>query len=109
MKYPTKFWERSWHSSVRGPNFHSFHVAFMKCFGKKLESGILELNMNIIDLCSTRIGKSSLAAALFRLVDASSGKIELDGIDISRVGLEDLRSNMSAIPQDPVLFAGTIR
>ena len=63
--------------------------------------------LNII--CSTPIGKSSLAAALFRLVDASSGKIELDGIDISRVGLEDLRSNMSAIPQDPVLFAGTIR
>ena len=54
-------------------------------------------------------GKSSLAAALFRLVDGSSGRIELDGIDISRVGLKDLRSKMSAIPQDPVLFAGTIR
>ena len=72
-----------------------------------LDLPLLRRKLNMI--CSNSTGKSSLAAALFRLVDASSGKIELDGIDISRVGLEDLRSNMSAIPQDPVLFAGTIR
>ncbi len=54
-------------------------------------------------------GKSSLAAALFRLVEAAGGRVEVDGVDVSRVALSELRAKLSAIPQDPVLFAGTIR
>jgi len=70
----------------------------------------------IIPACSkvgvcgrTASGKTSLLKLLFRLIPVESGTIEVDGLDISRVNLEVLRSRMTMISQDPVLFAGTLR
>ncbi|KAL8874198.1 MAG: hypothetical protein Q9174_000426 [Haloplaca sp. 1 TL-2023] len=57
----------------------------------------------------TGAGKSSLALALFRGLEAESGKIVIDDIDIGLVGLQDLREAITIVPQDPTLFTGTIR
>ncbi|CAD6187548.1 unnamed protein product [Caenorhabditis auriculariae] len=57
----------------------------------------------------TGAGKSSVTLSLFRIIEAAEGNIIIDGINIADIGLHDLRSFLTIIPQDPVLFSGTLR
>ena len=57
----------------------------------------------------TGSGKSSILQTLFRLVEVSSGRIMIDGVDIKSVGLHILRKSIAFIPQSPFLIQGTIR
>lgn len=57
----------------------------------------------------TGAGKSSLTLGLFRIIEPAGGNIFIDGIDIYALGLHDLRSRLTIIPQDPVLFSGSLR
>ncbi|KAG5421468.1 YBT1 [Candida metapsilosis] len=57
----------------------------------------------------TGAGKSTIITAFFRFLDPESGSIKIDGIDITTIGLRNLRQAITIIPQDPTLFAGTIR
>ncbi|DBA69271.1 TPA: hypothetical protein ACH3X2_14313 [Trebouxia sp. C0005] len=54
-------------------------------------------------------GKSTLMTSLYRIVEPCGGRIIIDGIDVSQLGLTDLRSRLALVPQDPVIFSGTVR
>lgn len=63
-----------------------------------------------IGICGrTGSGKSTLMMALFRLVELERGSVTIDGVDIGKVGLREFRSRLAIIPQEPVMFRGTIR
>ncbi|EDL94263.1 rCG57643, isoform CRA_a [Rattus norvegicus] len=57
----------------------------------------------------TGAGKSSLTNCLFRILESAGGQIIIDGIDVASIGLHDLRERLTIIPQDPILFSGSLR
>ena len=57
----------------------------------------------------TAAGKSTITMALTRIVELASGKVEIDGVDISKVHIKKLRKKITMIPQDPVIFTGSLR
>uniref|UniRef100_A0A8C9YJ33 ATP-binding cassette, sub-family C (CFTR/MRP), member 6b, tandem duplicate 2 n=1 Tax=Sander lucioperca TaxID=283035 RepID=A0A8C9YJ33_SANLU len=84
-------------------------------YRKGLDWALNDINIDIQDrekvgiVGRTGAGKSSLALGIFRILEAAKGRIFIDGIDIAQIGLHDLRSRITIIPQDPVLFSGSLR
>ncbi|KAJ3170330.1 Multidrug resistance-associated protein 1 [Geranomyces variabilis] len=94
------------------------NITFDGCVLRYKEGGVDVLKNICLNIKSTEkigivgrtgSGKSTLLTALLRIVELADGVIKIDGIDISKIGLNDLRSNIAIIPQEPVLFVGTIR
>ena len=87
----------------------------MMSYREGLPPVLKNLNVDIkpsekIGVCGrTGAGKSSLFQMLFRMMEASSGSIMVDGVDLRTLGLDDVRNAISIIPQEPTLFSGTIR
>uniref|UniRef100_A0A8C6TA35 ATP-binding cassette, sub-family C (CFTR/MRP), member 6b, tandem duplicate 1 n=1 Tax=Neogobius melanostomus TaxID=47308 RepID=A0A8C6TA35_9GOBI len=92
-------------------NFEEFGLQYRT----GLDWALKDISFNIQDgekigiVGRTGAGKSSLALGLFRILESAHGWICIDGTDISLIGLHDLRSRLTIIPQDPVLFSGTLR
>jgi len=125
--------ERVHHYAYELPNEAAFHIESTKPNQSWPSTGQIEfknltmsyqvglppvlknINLSIkggekIGICGrTGAGKSTIMVALYRLAEISGGSIEIDGIDIATLGLNELRIKLSIIPQDPVLFQGTIR
>ncbi|CDH53089.1 multidrug resistance-associated protein 1 [Lichtheimia corymbifera JMRC:FSU:9682] len=88
-------------------------------YGARYRSGLdlalRDLSMNVSPkekigiVGRTGAGKSSMSLSLFRIIEAAEGNITIDGVDIASLRLFDLRSRLTIIPQDPVLFAGSVR
>jgi ABC-type multidrug transport system fused ATPase/permease subunit len=84
-------------------------------YRKGLDLVLKDINLNIKPrekvgiVGRTGAGKSSLTLALFRIIEPAGGNIVIDNIDTSNIGLHDLRSRLSIIPQDAAIFEGTIR
>uniref|UniRef100_A0A673AZ78 ABC-type glutathione-S-conjugate transporter n=1 Tax=Sphaeramia orbicularis TaxID=375764 RepID=A0A673AZ78_9TELE len=84
-------------------------------YRKGLDWALKDISISIQDrekvgiVGRTGAGKSSLALGIFRILEAVKGRICIDGVNIAQLGLHELRSRLTIIPQDPVLFSGTLR
>ncbi|KAI9304779.1 P-loop containing nucleoside triphosphate hydrolase protein [Cunninghamella echinulata] len=106
----TKIAPSDW-PSKGGIEFQNLHIKYAPDLDLVLKGISFKVNpgekVGIVG--PTGCGKSTLTLSVFRFLEAFSGKIMIDGIDISALSLEQLRSNLTIIPQDPVLFSGTVR
>uniref|UniRef100_A0A672SIN9 Multidrug resistance-associated protein 1 n=1 Tax=Sinocyclocheilus grahami TaxID=75366 RepID=A0A672SIN9_SINGR len=90
---------------------HNFGLRYRE----DLELAISDISVNIEGaekvgiVGRTGAGKSSLTLGLFRIIEAAQGEIHIDGVNIAELGLHELRSRITIIPQDPVLFSGSLR
>lgn len=84
--------------------YHEFGVAVLKSVSLNIKA---KEKIGIVG--RTGSGKSTLLISLLRIVESCEGKITIDGIDVSKIGLHDLRNKVTIIPQEPILFVGTIR
>ncbi|XP_038632461.1 canalicular multispecific organic anion transporter 2 isoform X3 [Scyliorhinus canicula] len=91
--------------------FHGYSVRYREGLDLVLKN--LSLNVHggekVGIVGRTGAGKSSMTLCLFRIIEAAQGEIIIDGVKIADIGLHDLRSKLTIIPQDPVLFSGTLR
>lgn len=103
---PTKYWP-----DAGTVEFRNFQVRYRDGLDLVLKGITFTVNggEKIGIVGRTGAGKSSLTLALFRIIEPAGGSIIIDGQDISKMGLHDLRSRLTIIPQDPVLFAGSLR
>ncbi|KAI3449010.1 hypothetical protein Pfo_005675 [Paulownia fortunei] len=96
-------------------NLASEAPLLLKTAGLQQTGQILEIFVS--QICRKKVGvvgrtgsgKSTLIQAIFRIVEPREGSIIIDDVDISKIGLHDLRSRLSIIPQDPTMFEGTVR
>ena len=91
-------------SSSQTENVNEATERFLKNLNLKIDPGE---KVGIVG--RTGAGKSSLTLALFRILEPITGKIFIDGVDITDIGLIDLRKSLTIIPQDPLLFSGSLR
>ncbi|KAI9818496.1 MAG: hypothetical protein M1827_000555 [Pycnora praestabilis] len=90
-------------------------ISYTTRYREDLDPVLKKISFNILPgekvgiVGRTGAGKSSLALALFRGLEAEEGKILIDDVDIGLIGLQDLRESITIVPQDPTLFTGTIR
>lgn len=84
-------------------------------YRKDLDLVLRDVNFEIkagekVGVCGrTGAGKSSLTMVLYRIIEVESGTVSIDGVDVGELGLHDLRSRLSIIPQDSQMFAGSLR
>ncbi|KAL9236276.1 hypothetical protein vseg_010967 [Gypsophila vaccaria] len=105
-KRPSREWPREGHIELK--NLHIRYSPDLPMVLKGITCTIpAKTTVGVVG--RTGSGKSTLIQALFRVVEPSKGRILIDGLDICSIGLKDLRSKLSVIPQDPTLFRGTVR
>jgi len=102
--------DKSWpqHGNIRFANvvlkYQEFGVAVLKGVSLNIKP---KEKIGIVG--RTGSGKSTLLISLLRIVEAAEGAVYIDGVDIGKIDLKDLRSNIAIIPQEPILFVGSIR
>ncbi|XP_034717200.1 canalicular multispecific organic anion transporter 2 isoform X1 [Etheostoma cragini] len=92
-------------------DFHDYSVRYREGLDLVLKNLTLSVKggEKIGIVGRTGAGKSSMTLCLFRLLEAAAGEITIDKVKISEIGLHDLRSKLTIIPQEPVLFSGTLK